>query len=306
MPALADGQVLLRNLYLSIDPAIRGWMDASDSYIEPIGVGEAVRSGVLGEVVESRSERYRPGDRVVGLAAWELYSAVDARALGRVIPADSPVPLPACLSVLGGPGLTAYFGLIEVGQPAEGDTVVVSAAAGAVGSVVGQLAKLQGCRAVGIAGTAAKCAWLVDELGFDAAIDYKTEDVAAALKRACPKGIDIYFDNVGGAMLDAALARLATHGRVVLCGAISTLDSAARPAPPKNYLRLLTKRARMQGFVTLDYADRWEAASHELAEYVAAGRLKHVEHITHGLSTAPTTFVATFHSPPPGKPVVAL
>lgn len=302
--APGPGQVLLQTLYLSIDPAIRGWLDDRASYIEPIEVGGVIRSGSLGRVIESRSSNYAAGDLVVGMSGWELYSVVDEASLGRKLDPDSPLPLSAAMSVLGGTGLTAYFGLLGVGRPQAGETVVVSAAAGAVGSIVGQLAKIHGCRAVGIAGSADKCAWLVDELGFDAAIDRKSEDVGARLKQTCPRGIDVYFDNVGGEILDAALARIGTGGRVVLCGAMSQMNSSEPPRGPANYIRLLTKRARMEGFVLLDHAERWQAGSAALESWVLDGKLKYREEIVEGLDSAPDALLRLLRGGHRGKLMV--
>jgi len=302
--APGEGQVLLRNLFLSIDPAIRGWMDEGESYIEPIPIGGVIRAGCVGEVVRSNSARHAVGDHVVGLSGWEDYSVVDAASLGRTIPQDTPLPLSTALSVVGGTGLTAYFGLLDVGRPKEGQTVVVSAAAGGVGSVVGQLAKLHGCRAVGITGSDDKCSFLLDELGYDAAINYRDGDLRARLKQACPRGIHIYFDNVGGEILDAALGRIATGGCVVLCGNMSGIGATERPAGPSNYIRLLTKRARMQGFVLLDYMPRWEQGSAELTRWVVEGKLRYREEVVEGLQNAPEALMRLFAGDNRGKMMV--
>jgi NADPH-dependent curcumin reductase len=243
------GEVVLRVLYLSLDPAMRGWMNESKSYIPPVGLGEVMRAIGLGRVVASNDPRMTPGDFATGLTGVQDYAVVAAQNLNKV---DTQLaPLPRYLGALGGTGLTAYFGLLEVGQPKPGETVVVSGAAGATGSVVGQIAKVQGCRAVGIAGGAAKCKYLTEELGFDAAIDYKSEDVRAALSRHCPNGVNVFFDNVGGEILDMVLAQLARKARVVLCGAISQYNNAADVRGPKNYLSLLINSARMEGFIAL-------------------------------------------------------
>jgi NADPH-dependent curcumin reductase CurA len=217
--ALADGEVLVKVLYVSIDPAMRGWMNDGKSYIAPVAIGEVMRAGGAGRVIDSRNAGFAPGDHVVGMFGVQEYAIGDGTRMHRVDP--SLAPLPRYLGALGMPGMTAYFGLLEVGKPVPGNTVVVSAAAGAFGSIVGQVAKIKGCRAVGIAGGAAKCAYVTGELGFDACIDYKRDDVREALRDRCPAGIDVYFDNVGGAILEAALAELAMHARVVICGAIS-------------------------------------------------------------------------------------
>jgi NADPH-dependent curcumin reductase len=306
-PSLEEGQILVRNLYLSLDPAIRGWMTEGASYIEPIAIGGAIRSGSLSELIESRHPDFKPGQKVSGLTAWEDYSVVSGSRWGQVVPEGLGLPLSNFLGVLGGNGLTAYFGLFDVGEPKEGETVVVSAAAGGVGSIVGQLAKNAGCRVVGICGSNEKCAWLVDELGFDAAINYKTADLAAALKTACPKGIHVVFDSVGGDVLDACLLRIAKGARVVICGAMSQLNQSGElPPGPSNYIRLLTKRAKMQGFVTLDYAARYREASGELAKLLLAGKLKVREEMVSGLENAPAAFLRLFTGGNTGKLIVKL
>ena len=311
VPALRDGQALLRNRYLSIDPAIRGWMSSGASYIKPVALGAVMRSAALSEVVAARSHpSLTVGQLVVGLSGWEDYSIVGADFLGRVLPPELPLPLTNALSVLGGNGLTAYFGLLEVGQPQPGQTVLVSAAAGGVGSIAGQLARLHGCRAVGLTGTARKCAWLTDVLGFDAAINYKDaragDGIHAAVRAACPSGVDVFFDSVGGDVLDAGLGLINVGARVVICGAISQINATTLPPGPANYIRLLTKRARMEGFVTLDYADRWQAASDRLARWVLAGEILHREHIIDGLEQAPAALIGMLRGENMGKTMVRL
>lgn len=306
IPEPREGEVLLRHLLLSIDPAIRGWMADKPSYLPPIALGAPVRSGTLSQVVASRDPRVEVGSIVQALGAWEEYSAVPAQAvMGRVERLDG-IPLEAHLSVLGGTGLTAYFGLLEVGRPREGETVLVSAAAGGVGSIVGQIAKIRGCRVVGIAGGEEKCRWIVDELGFDAAIDYKREDVKAALSAAAPKGVDVYFDSVGGEILEIALTRLRNRGRVVLCGAISQIHDDELPPGPRSYVHLLAKRGRMEGFVTLDYAARYDEARAELAAWIRAGKLVHRDELAHGLEHAPRHFLRLFDGSHRGKLMVKL
>jgi len=275
-----EGEVLVRVLYLSLDPAMRGWMNDVRSYIKPVGLGEVMRAGGVGEVVASKAEGFKPGDHVSGTLNVQQYALARAKDLVRL---DLGLaPLTNYLSVLGMPGLTAYFGLLDVGQPKAGETVVVSGAAGAVGQVVGQIAKLKGCRVVGIAGGADKCRWVVDDLGFDAAIDYKAEPVGKALRQHCPKGIDVYFDNVGGDILDAALGALAFRGRIVICGAISQYNATAEVKGPSKYLSLLVNRARMEGMVIFDYVDRFPEAVREMAGWLAQGKLKAREHIVEG------------------------
>ncbi|MGB8330854.1 MAG: NADP-dependent oxidoreductase [Polyangiales bacterium] len=300
------GEVLLENLYLSIDPAIRGWMSEAKSYLPPIRIGEPVRSGTLSRIVESNAEGWPVGQVVQALAAWESFSVVPSQSLhGKVRPIEG-IPLSGMLSVLGGTGLTAYFGLLEVGRPKKGETVVVSAAAGGVGSIVGQIAKLKGCRTVGLTGSDEKCAWLVDALGYDTAINYKTPDLRAALKDACPEGIDVFFDSVGGEILNTALARLHYRGRIAVCGAISQINEAELPPGPSNYLQLLAKSARMQGFTTLDFASRYDQARAELANWILEGRIRYCDEIVEGLESAPLHFLRLFSGEHRGKLMVQL
>ena len=302
IPEPAEGEVLLRAIYLSLDPAMRGWMNEGKSYIAPVELGAVMRGMVLAEVMTSRDPNFAVGDIVEGTLGWQRYGVLPGKSLQKVPPG---VPLPTVLGVLGATGLTAYFGLLEVGQPKAGQTVVVSGAAGAVGSVVGQIAKLQGCRTVGIAGSADKCRWLREELGFDEVIDYKaTPDLAKALRTACPKGIDVYFDNVGGDILDAALRNLARGARVVICGAISQYNAGPALKGPSNYLSLLVNRARMEGFVVFDYAARYGEARTQMATWLEQGKLKHREEIIDGLENAPTALLRLFNGSNTGKLMV--
>lgn len=306
VPTPGAGQVLVRNLYLSIDPAIRGWMNEAKSYLPPIQLGEPVRSGALGQVIASHRDDHRPGDLVQVLAAWEEYSVVGEHGLlGKVEPVED-LPLCAQLSVLGGNGLTAYFGMLDVGQPRPGETVLVSGAAGGVGSIAGQIAKLHGCKTVGITTGAEKCRWLRDELGYDAAIDYKSEDLRAALKQSCPDGIDVFFDNVGGEILNSALGRINIGARVVLCGAISQINASARPPGPSNYIRLVSQRARMQGFITLDYSARYDEARAQIARWLREGKLLYRDDIAEGLEYAPRQLLRLFDGSHRGKLMVKL
>lgn len=303
VPAPDDGQVIVEVLYLSLDPAMRGWMNEAKSYIAPVKVGEVMRAGGVGRVVASKHPKLAVGDFVTGSLGAQEYSLSDGKGLTRVDPALAP--LPAYLGVLGMPGLTAYFGLLDVGKAREGDTVVVSGAAGAVGSVVGQIAKIKGCRAVGIAGGADKCAWLTGELGFDAAIDYKGEDVKKALRAHCPSGLDVYFDNVGGDILDAALTQLARGARVVICGAISQYNNTTPVRGPSNYLSLLVNRASMTGMVVFDYADRYGAALAEMAGWLQAGRLKsRTQVVEGGIDRFPEALLMLFKGENTGKLVL--
>jgi len=300
----ADGQVLVRTLYLSCDPTQRGWM-ARDTYLPAVAIGEVMRSFGVGRVVESRHPGFAEGQLVQGQLGWQDYALLDGGS-ARLSVVPEGVPIPIAMSVLGITGLTAYFGLLEIGRPEAGETVVVSAAAGATGSVVGQIARLKGCRVVGIAGGEEKCRWLVDEARFDAAIDYRSEDVAARLAELCPRGIDVYFDNVGGEILDAALARLAFGGRVVLCGAIADYNRSEPGPGPRNYYNLLLQRGRMEGFLVLDFLDRAGEAVAELARWVEAGEIKVQVDIQEGLENAPRTLRRLFTGANRGKQLLKI
>jgi NADPH-dependent curcumin reductase CurA len=304
-PEPADGQALVEVKWLSIDPTIRTWMDDRPSYLPPIALGEVVRSGGLGQVVQSRTSRLAVGDLVYGLTGWQEYALASEAAPMQVVPPGTDPG--AALNVYGLNGMTAYFGLLEVGRLQEGDTVVVSGAAGATGSLVGQIAKLKGAgRVVGIAGTPEKCAWVTETLGFDAAVDHRHEDVAEALARHCPQGIDLYFDNVGGPILDVCLGRLAMRGRVVLCGAISLYNATERPPGPSNVVNLIPRRGRMEGFIVFDYLERYPEAQLELGGWLADGRLVHAEHVVHGLERAPEALNMLFTGANTGKVLVEL
>jgi NADPH-dependent curcumin reductase CurA len=297
-----EGEVLIKVLYVSLDPAMRGWMNDVRSYVPPVPLGEVMRALVAGRVIESRNDALSVGDHVTGALGVQEYAVSDGSDLRKVDP--ELAALPVHLSTLGMTGMTAYFGLLDVGRPQAGDTVVVSAAAGAVGQVVGQIAKIKGCRAVGIAGGAEKCRDLVEQLGFDAAIDYKGEDVGRALRRECPDGIDVYFDNVGGEILDAALARLARGARVVICGAISQYNATEAIRGPANYISLLVSRASMEGFLVFDYAERFDEAAGDMAGWMASGELKSREHIVEGLETFPETLLKLYSGENTGKLVL--
>jgi hypothetical protein len=303
VPELDEGQVLVKALYVSLDPAMRGWMNDARSYIPPVGIGEVMRALVAGRVIASKHPRRSVGDYVTGMLGAQEYAVVSGDGLGKID--TSLAPLPTYLGTLGMPGMTAYFGLLEIGRPAEGETVVVSGAAGAVGGVVGQIAKLKGARVVGIAGGAEKCEYIVEELGFDAAIDYKAQDVREGLHEHCRKGIDVYFDNVGGEILDAALARLARHARVVICGAISQYNAGEQMVGPANYLSLLVNHATMTGFVVSDYGDRYLEGAREMAGWLAEGKLVPREDIaTGGLERFPETLLRLFEGKNIGKLVL--
>jgi NADPH-dependent curcumin reductase CurA len=299
-----EGEVLIRILYVSLDPAMRGWMNEGRSYIAPVAIGEVMRALGAGVVVASNHPEVSAGDHVTGLLGVQEYAVAHGNAVMKVDTALAP--LPVYLGTLGMPGMTAYFGLLDIGRPQTGETVVVSGAAGAVGGVVGQIAKLKGCRAIGIAGGAEKCRYVVDELGFDAAIDYKAESVEAALGEHCPEGIDVYFDNVGGEILDAALAHLARHARVIICGAISQYNASGAMLGPSNYLSLLVNHASMTGFVVSDYGDRYAEGAAEMAGWLSSGRLKTREDVAEGLEGFPDTLLRLFSGANTGKLVLKL
>jgi NADPH-dependent curcumin reductase CurA len=298
-PTPAEGQILVRNHYISLDPAMRGWMNDMRSYVPPIPLGDVMRAGAVGEVVASHHPDWHAGEFAVGTFGVQDYAAADAGQAQKVDPGQAPLPL--YLSALGMPGMTAYFGLLDIGNPQPGETVVVSAASGAVGALVGQIARIKGARAVGLAGGPAKCAYVVDELGFDACIDYKNEDVGKALSRTCPKGIDVYFDNVGGEILDLVLARIARRARIIICGAISQYNSTTGVAGPKNYLSLLIQNARMEGFVVFNYAARYGEGMRDMAAWLQEGKLKSKEDIVDGLETFPETLLKLFSGENFGK-----
>ena len=302
-----DGGVLIKTLAISLDPAMRGWMNEGKSYIPPVGIGEVMRAGGIGEVIASKNAAFAVGDIVGCSPGTQAYCLVPGTELKRsgVFKIDLRLGTQTqWLNVLGMPGMTGYFGLMDVGLPQPGETVVVSGAAGAVGQTVGQLAKIKGCRVVGIAGGPAKCEWVVKELGFDACIDYKAGDVKAGLKAHCPKGVDIYFDNVGGDILDAVLTRINRKARIIICGAISQYNNTTPVKGPANYLSLLVNRARMEGIVVFDYADRYPLAVAEMAGYLKDGRMKSKEDVVVGLDTFPETLLKLFNGENFGKLVL--
>jgi NADPH-dependent curcumin reductase CurA len=299
-PSPGEGEALVKVLQLSLDPAMRGWMNDTRSYVPPVGIGEVFRAIGVGRVVESNSDRVAEGDHVTGLFGVQEYATLAAGGLTKV---DSSLPLSVYLNVLGMPGMTAYFGLLDIGKPQAGETVVVSGAAGAVGATVGQIAKIKGARAVGIAGGPEKCRMLIDDYGFDAAIDYKSDDVKAALKQHCPDRIDVYFDNVGGDILDACLARLNRGARIPLCGAVSQYNSP-KMTGPSNYMSLLVNRATMTGFVVFDFASRYKDAAKEMAGWMREGKLKSREDVVPGIETFPDTLLKLFRGENNGKLVL--
>ncbi len=303
IPELQDGEILVKQHYVSLDPAMRGWMNDSKSYIEPMAIGSVMRAGAVGEVVAvNNNPNYKVGDYVAGFGGVQQYAISDGNDLRIIEP--KLAPLPTYLSTLGMTGMTAYFGILEVGKIQEGDIVVVSGAAGAVGSIVGQIAKIKGCRVVGIAGGKEKCKYILEELGFDAAIDYKNENVVTRLKEECPKGLDVYFDNVGGEILDIALSKLRMHARIVICGAISQYNNKTAIKGPSNYLSLLVNRATMQGMVVFDYAKRYGEAARAMGAWLAEGKLKSKEDIYEGIENFPQTYKRLFTGEKLGKLVL--
>jgi NADPH-dependent curcumin reductase len=305
VPELKEGEVLVRNRYLSLDPANRGWVNEVESYVPPVPVGAVMRGGGVGIVEESRNAHFEQGDKVQGMFGWQDYFVSGPREL-TLLPKDEAAPLTAYLGLFGHIGLTAYFGLLDVGQPKEGETLVVSAAAGAVGSLVGQIGKIKGCRVVGIAGTDEKCRWIVDDLGFDAAVNYKTEPLRETLKQRCGGGIDVYFDNVGGETLDAVLSLINLRARIAVCGMISQYN-ATKPVPgPYNLINILPKRARIEGFIVIDYMHRAGEAVAKLSKWYAEGRLKYRLDVVEGLENAPAALNKLFDGTNQGKLVVKL
>ena len=302
VPEPAEGEAVMKTAYLSIDPTIRTWISEARSYFPPVALGEVVRCSGSGVIVATNCDAYAVGDLVYSLPGWQDYAIVrDDPFTTKFPPGTDLLPV---LSIFGATGMAAYFGLLDIGRPELGQIVVVSGAAGATGSIAGQIAKIQGCRVVGIAGSPEKCAWVTDDLGFDACIDYHSPTFAADLRDATPDRIDVYFDNVGGAILDAALGRLAMHGRVVLSGAISVYNDEHKPPGPSNYLNLITMRGRMEGFNAFDYWDRLDAALAQLADWVAEGKLVRRETIVAGLERAPEALRMLFTGGNIGKLIV--
>ena len=307
VPELGPGEALLEVKYAGIDPTIRGWLDERGNYMPGVQIGEVIRSNGVGVVVATNdAERYPLGRAFMALVGWQQYRVLAAQEPYPVTMLDENVELLDALNVLGHVGLTAYLGVTEVARPESGEVFLVSAAASGVGAVAGQIAKLRGARVIGIAGGPEKCAWVVDELGFDACVDYKSEDVAARLKELAPQGVDVFFDNVGGELLDTVLRRLAQRGRVVLCGDISTYNLEGAPPPLRNLRYVMGKRARMEGFNTLDHWDSYTAGAAQLAAWVADGSIKHREHVLEGVDRAPEALVRLFSGDHLGKLVVRI
>lgn len=302
VPELQDGQILIRNHYLSLDPYMRMRMSTAKSYADPQPLDETMIGGTVGEVIASKNPKYKVGDKVQGMLGWSEMGVSDGALLRRLD--TTHIPISAYLGAVGMPGMTAWYGLTQIMQPKEGDTIVVSAASGAVGSVVGQLAKLRGCRAVGIAGGPDKCAYVVDELGFDACIDYKAGKLEADLAAATPNGIDALFENVGGPVFDASLARMNPFGRIALCGMIAGYDG--KPAPVTNISKVLTMRLTMRGFIVSEHMDLWPQGLKELGTLVATGKLKFRESVAQGLENAPDAFIGLLKGRNFGKQLVKL
>ncbi len=303
IPVPGEGELLVRIIYLSLDPAIRGWVRDVKSYMPPVGIGEIMRGITIGVVAQSNHPKFDVGDLVQGMQGWQAYALSDGTGLTR-LPREGVSDITAYLGLFSLVGPTAYFGLLDVGKPQSGETLVVSAAAGAVGSIVGQIGKLKGCRVVGVAGSEEKCRWITETLGFDAAINYKTESVSERLKFFCPKGIDIYFDNVGGSTLDSVLTLINVNARIVVCGLISQYN-AEEPVPgPYQFRNILTQRARVEGFVVLDYMDRVLEAINDLGKWYAQGKIQYRVHVVEGLEKAPQAMNMLFNGTNKGKLIV--
>lgn len=304
VPQIKDGEVLVHALYLTVDPYMRGRMNEGKSYIEPFSLNKPLTGGVVGKVEESKSPQFKTGDFVHGFMEWADFSAVDAKKLHKLDP--NLAPITTALGVLGMPGMTAYFGLLDIGHPKKGDTVLISGAAGAVGSLVGQIAKIQGCRVVGVAGSDDKVHYLLKDLGFDAAINYKNNDFSEKLKKACPNGVDIYFDNVGGDTTDQAIKLLNDFARVIICGQISMYNLDKPDMGPRNWWHLLIKRATAKGFIVSDYSERFPEGIKQMAQWIKEGKLKYTETIAEGLENAPKAFIGLFKGENTGKQLVKI
>ncbi|MEO9890936.1 NADP-dependent oxidoreductase [Aurantibacter sp.] len=299
IPEPLEGEFLIQQHYISLDPAMRGWLKDRKSYIEPVGIGAVMRAGTVGEVIKSKNQNFKIGDFVSGWGGVQQYSTSNGENYFKVDP--SLAPLPKYIGLMGMPGMTAYFGLLQVGKLKESETVLISGAAGAVGSIVGQIAKIKNCTVIGIAGGKAKCDYLINELNFDGAIDYKTENIYEAISKNCPKGIDVYFDNVGGEILDAALANLAMHARIVICGAISQYNATGKIQGPSNYMSLLVNRATMEGFMIFDYRKQYSEAIKQYTLWLQEGKLKSREDIYEGIENFHNTFLRLFSGEKLGK-----
>ncbi len=302
IPKIKAGEVLIKQHYISLDPAMRGWMNEGKSYIPPVQIGEVMRAGSVGEVIESQNAGIPVGTFMAGNGGVQQYLATDGKGWHPVDP--NLAPLPTYISTLGMPGMTAYFGLTEVAKLQDGENLLVSGAAGAVGSVVGQIGKIKGCKVVGIAGGPEKCRYLIEELGFDGAIDYKNESVRARIKEEMPEGVDVYFDNVGGEILDIALTRIRRHARIVICGAISQYNNTTAVKGPSNYMSLLVNRARMEGMVVFDYAKDYGKAARQMGQWMSEGKMKSREDVYEGIENFHKTFLRLFSGEKMGKLVL--
>ena len=303
VPTPGAGEVLVKTSYISLDPSMRGQMENRADYVGPLELGDVMRAGAVGEVVASNNPSYPEGALVSGAFGMQDYAVAGGRnAPLRVF--DSGIDPKVALGILGGTGMTAYFGLLEVGQPKAGDVVVISGAAGATGSVAGQIAKIKGCTVFGMAGSDEKCSWLTEELGFDGAFNYKTADAKAEISRLCPKGINVFFDNVGGEILDICLARIAMNARIVICGGISRYNATGPLAGPKNYFNLVFRRARMEGFIVIDYVHRFNEAVEEMRGWMDAGLLKQQTTVIDGFKELPRALVKLFEGYNTGKLMV--
>ena len=305
LPELTDGEMLIDQEYISLDPAMRGWINKARSYIPPVEIGDVMRAGSVGKVIKTKGKTlFNIGDHVTGWGGVQNYCITNGENFYKVDPEKAP--LSYYIGILGMPGMTAYFGILEVGEIKEGDVVLVSGAAGAVGSIVGQIAKIKGCRVIGIAGGKSKCDYLTEKLGFDGAIDYKNENIAIGIKKHCPKGIDVYFDNVGGEILDSALIFLRKKARVVICGAISQYNAESEVKGPKNYLSLLVNRASMKGMVVLDYAPKYLEAMKQMAVWILEGKLFYKEDVYNGIENFRETFLRLFSGDKMGKLILKI
>ena len=302
---ISDGEVLIRNIYLSLDPANRGWMSGKASYVDAMQIGDVMRGGTIGTIEESKNEKFKTGDVVQYQGGWQEYCINDGKGL-RVIPLNTGLPLPSFLSIMGMPGMTAYFGLLDVLKPKESETLVVSGAAGAVGSIVSQIAKIKGCRVIGIAGSEEKCNWLLNDLKIDGVINYKTENVSARLKELCPNGIDMYFDNVGGEISEAVINRFNIGGRMSICGQISGYNTKTLQPGPRNWINILIKRLKVQGFIVFDYQARAQEAFADMPKWIAEGKLQHKNHIVDGLENAVASLKMLFSGENKGKMIVKI
>ena len=300
-----DGEVLIKNIYLSLDPANRGWMSGKASYVDAMQIGDIMRGGTIGIIEESKNEKFKKGDVVQYQGGWQEYCINDGKGL-RVIPLNTGLELPSFLSVMGMPGMTAYFGLLDVLKPKENETIVVSGAAGAVGSLVSQIAKIKGCRVIGIAGTEEKCSWLKNDLNVDGVINYKTDNLNSKLKELCPDGIDMYFDNVGGEITEAVINRFNIGGRMSICGQISGYNSETLQPGPRNWINILVKRLKVQGFIVFDYQARAKEAFVDMSKWMAEGKLQHKNHIVDGLENAVSSLKMLFSGENKGKMIVKI